>query len=126
VDRRRRRPLLRWNGTHWRQVPSGTPYWLTDVAFSAADAGWAIGDNGTILRWNGGAWQAVASRRRACCSGSISQPGGRLGGRRSRRARALGRQQLDARDSRRQPHCIPLRSPTPPLAGRSAGSTILQ
>jgi hypothetical protein len=53
--------ILRWNGTEWRGVPSGTTANLTGVWGSSANDIWAVGPRGTILRWNGTSWAPVPS-----------------------------------------------------------------
>jgi hypothetical protein len=42
---------LRWNGTSWSSVTSGTKSWLLGVWGSGANDVWAVGESGTILRW---------------------------------------------------------------------------
>ena len=53
--------ILRWNGTVWSIVSSGTVFSLYAVWGSGPGDAWAVGDNGTILRWNGTAWSSVSS-----------------------------------------------------------------
>jgi hypothetical protein len=62
--------ILRWNGTHWKQVPSPTPPGggaLYAVAAISGRSAWAVGGSGNppfkteILHWNGTAWKQVPS-----------------------------------------------------------------
>ncbi len=50
----------------WETIPNpvqidGDMSYLHDIAGSAADDIWAVGDNGTLLHWNGSQWLAVQS-----------------------------------------------------------------
>lgn len=40
----------------WTEVPIPQTQPLYAVAFTAADAGWAVGEDGTVLHWNGTMW----------------------------------------------------------------------
>jgi photosystem II stability/assembly factor-like uncharacterized protein len=60
--------MLRWDGTLWASIPSGTPNTvsLKSVSMVSSTDGWAVGDKGaaataTIVRWNGAAWAAETS-----------------------------------------------------------------
>lgn len=49
--------VLRWDGEEWAEwpLPDGIPP-LTDVHFSTADNGWAVGQSGILLHWDGTTW----------------------------------------------------------------------
>lgn len=51
--------ILRFNGTSWSAIPSGTGETLTDVWASAANDAWVVGHNNTLLHWDGTAWSSV-------------------------------------------------------------------
>jgi len=53
--------ILRWDGSAWNSVASGTTENLNGVHCVSSNDCWAVGDNGTILRWDGSAWNNVAS-----------------------------------------------------------------
>jgi hypothetical protein len=53
--------LIRWDGTRWSQVPTGTSQVLRALWSSSDTDVWAVGDAGTVLRWNGSALSAVPS-----------------------------------------------------------------
>jgi hypothetical protein len=65
--------ILRWNGKHWRQVPSPEPggsqgTYLDGVVAVSKSAAWAVGDYGSpsagltlIDHWNGKYWRQVPS-----------------------------------------------------------------
>jgi len=56
--------MLKWDGTLWSSIPSGTTNSLRSVWMVSSTDGWAVGDApplGTILRWNGFAWAAETS-----------------------------------------------------------------
>jgi len=53
--------MLRWDGTLWSSIPSGTANTLRSVWMVSGTDGWAVGDAGTIVRWNGAAWAAETS-----------------------------------------------------------------
>jgi photosystem II stability/assembly factor-like uncharacterized protein len=52
--------MLRWDGTLWASIPSGTLNGVTlrSVWMVSSTDGWAVGWGGTIVRWNGAAWAA--------------------------------------------------------------------
>jgi hypothetical protein len=45
--------VVHYDGTTWRQVPSGTTVNLTGLWGRSASQMWAVGDKGTILYWDG-------------------------------------------------------------------------
>lgn len=47
---------IRFNGTDWQAVDTGTAYALKDVSMVSPEDGWLVGDMGTILHWDGTAW----------------------------------------------------------------------
>jgi hypothetical protein len=49
--------ILHWDGEEWAEwpLPDGLPP-LTDVHFSTADNGWAVGQSGVLLHWDGTTW----------------------------------------------------------------------
>ena len=53
--------MLRWDGTLWASILSGTPNTLRGIWMASSTDGWAVGDAGTIVRWNGLAWAAETS-----------------------------------------------------------------
>ena len=53
--------MLRWDGTLWASILSGTPNTLRGIWMVSGTDGWAVGDAGTIVRWNGLAWAAETS-----------------------------------------------------------------
>lgn len=53
--------VLRWNGSFWSVVPSGTAEWLYGVWARAANDVTIAGGGGTILRWNGSVMRSEAS-----------------------------------------------------------------
>ena len=53
--------MLRWDGTLWASILSGTPNTLRGIWMVSGTDGWAVGDAGTIVRWNGIAWAAETS-----------------------------------------------------------------
>jgi hypothetical protein len=53
--------ILRWNGSAWSSVASGTTSDLLAVWGSSSTDVWAVGRSGTIRRWNGTAWTSVPS-----------------------------------------------------------------
>src|SRR6185436_15168757 len=53
--------IVRWNGSAWSSVASGTPNHLYGVWGSGPSDVWAVGDVGTILHWDGSAWWKVPS-----------------------------------------------------------------
>lgn len=52
---------LRWNGSTWSQVATGTTQRLRGVWGRSASQVWMVGDAGTILYWNGFGFTAQAS-----------------------------------------------------------------
>jgi hypothetical protein len=51
---------IRWNGSSWSTVSSGTTNRLRAVTGTSANDVWAVGEKGTILRWTGsGGWQST-------------------------------------------------------------------
>lgn len=53
--------MLRWDGTLWASILSGTPNTLRGVWMVSPTDGWAVGNLGSIVRWNGIAWAAETS-----------------------------------------------------------------
>jgi hypothetical protein len=53
--------MLRWDGTVWASILSGTTNTLRGIWMVSDTDGWAVGDAGTIVRWNGAAWAAETS-----------------------------------------------------------------
>ncbi len=53
--------ILRWNGSAWAGVSSGTTQDLYGVWGSGPSDVWAVGWDSTIVRWNGRAWAGVSS-----------------------------------------------------------------
>ena len=53
--------MLKWDGTVWASIPSGTANLLTSVWMVSSTDGWAVGNAGTIVRWNGAAWAVETS-----------------------------------------------------------------
>jgi hypothetical protein len=53
--------IVRWNGSTWWPVESGTRENLVAVWGSSATNVWAVGTAGTILHWQGRAWVSVPS-----------------------------------------------------------------
>jgi hypothetical protein len=53
--------MLRWDGTVWASILSGTLKDLRGVWMVSDTDGWAVGDTGTIVRWNGLAWAPETS-----------------------------------------------------------------
>lgn len=52
---------LRWNGSTWNQVTTGTTQRLRGAWGRSASQVWLVGDAGTILYWNGFSFTAQAS-----------------------------------------------------------------
>jgi hypothetical protein len=52
---------LRWNGSEWKQVGTGTTQRLRGVWGRSASQVWLVGDAGTILYWNGLGFAVQAS-----------------------------------------------------------------
>jgi hypothetical protein len=53
--------IMRWNGTAWSSVWSGSTQDLTAVWGTSASDVWAVGAAGTILHWTGFAWASLPS-----------------------------------------------------------------
>jgi photosystem II stability/assembly factor-like uncharacterized protein len=53
--------MLRWDGTVWASILSGTAKDLRGIWMVSDTDGWAVGDVGTIVRWNGAAWAPETS-----------------------------------------------------------------
>jgi hypothetical protein len=53
--------MLRWDGTVWASILSGTANTLRGIWMVSDTDGWAVGDAGNIVRWNGLAWAAETS-----------------------------------------------------------------
>jgi photosystem II stability/assembly factor-like uncharacterized protein len=53
--------ILRYNGTYWSPMTSGTTEHLHGVWGNSAGDVFAVGDNGTILRYNGTYWSPMTS-----------------------------------------------------------------
>lgn len=53
--------ILRWNGTSWQGMSSGTTQLLTDVWGPSSSDVFAVGYHGTILRYNGTAWSPMTN-----------------------------------------------------------------
>jgi hypothetical protein len=53
--------MLRWDGTVWASILSGTANNLRGIWMVSDTDGWAVGDTGTIVRWNGIAWAPETS-----------------------------------------------------------------
>lgn len=53
--------ILRYNGSQWTDMNSGTGSFLASVWGSSASSFYAVGETGTILQYSGGTWNAVAS-----------------------------------------------------------------
>jgi hypothetical protein len=53
--------MLRFDGTLWASILSGTPNTLRSIWMVSDTDGWAVGNLGSIVRWNGLAWAAETS-----------------------------------------------------------------
>jgi photosystem II stability/assembly factor-like uncharacterized protein len=53
--------IMRWNGSAWGTMTSGTTNTLYGVWGSASNNVFAVGASGTIRRWNGSAWNSMTS-----------------------------------------------------------------
>jgi hypothetical protein len=53
--------MLRWDGTVWGSILSGTANTLRGIWMVSDTDGWAVGDAGTIVRWNGATWATETS-----------------------------------------------------------------
>jgi len=51
--------VIRFDGTAWQLVPSGTKEYLTGVWGTSANDVWVTGANGTLRHWTGSGWTAV-------------------------------------------------------------------
>lgn len=56
--------ILRYDGTVWQNIPSGTTYSLTGISFADANTGYVVGENGTILKSTDGglSWSDISFR----------------------------------------------------------------
>jgi len=53
--------VIRFNGTNWNVMASGTTEFLRGVWGSSGNDVFAVGENGTILRYNGANWAPMSS-----------------------------------------------------------------
>ena len=53
--------IVRYDGSTWTRVPSGTPEHLEGVWGAAPDDVWAVGRSGTIRHWDGRSWGRALS-----------------------------------------------------------------
>jgi len=49
--------ILRYDGTSWHKIPSGTQANLNSIWGPSGTDLWAVGASGTALHWNGSSWQ---------------------------------------------------------------------
>lgn len=52
--------VLRFDGTTWQLVPSGTTEYLHGVWGSSANDVWAVGRGGFVVHWDGTKWTQVS------------------------------------------------------------------
>src|SRR5262249_3179661 len=48
--------IAHWDGSSWRNTPSGTTKTLNHVWGTGPNDIWAVGDAGALLHWNGTSW----------------------------------------------------------------------
>jgi hypothetical protein len=53
--------ILHYDGSSWRQVPSGTRRTLHNVFSTDPGDAWAVGEGNTVLRWDGSLWRTMTA-----------------------------------------------------------------